>query len=144
MVVVALHQRFGTVHMSVFPGRVLAHLMIGIAVAVSLLVGLVHHVDAPAVAELVEVLAVGIVAGAQKVDVGLLHECDVLFVGGIVHVAPRAGMVVVTIDAAQLHVLAVDLKDLADAFHALHAEVVGKFFIVLAILHAKQLHGEGI
>ena len=53
-------------------------------------------------------------------------------------------MVVVTIDAAQLHVLAVDLKDLADAFHALHAEVVGKFFIVLAILHAKQLHGEGI
>ena len=53
-------------------------------------------------------------------------------------------MVVVTVHAAQLHVLAVDLEHLAHNLHLLHTEVVGKLFVVLAILHAKQLQGEGI
>ena len=49
-----------------------------------------------------------------------------------------------TVHTAQLHVLAVDLEHLAHNFDLLHTEVVGKFFVVLAILHAKQLQGEGI
>ena len=51
---------------------------------------------------------------------------------------------VVTVHAAQFHVLAVDLEDFADNLHLLHPEMVVKLFVVLAILHAKQLQGEGI
>ena len=103
--------------------------MIGIAVAVRFLIGLVHHIDAPAVAQLVEVLAVGIVRGAQEVDVGLLHQRDVLFVGGIIDIATRYRMVVVTVHATQFHVLAVNLEDLANTLHSFHAEVVFEMLI---------------
>ena len=144
MVEVALYQRLSPVHMGLLECQVFAHHLIGIAIAVGLVVGLVHHIDAPTVTELVEVFAVGIVRGAQEVDVRLLHQSDILFVGGIIHIAARLRMVVVTVHTAQLHVLAVDLEHLAHNFDLLHTEVVGKFFVVLAILHAKQLQGEGI
>ena len=129
--------------MSVFPCRVFAHLLIGIAVAVRLLIGLVHDIDTPAVAELVEVFAVRIVAGAQEVDVRLFHQPEVLLVGRIVDVASCARMMVVPIDTTQFHVLAVDFKHLTDAFHLLHAEVVVEVFdgVTLIIL---QFHAEGI
>ena len=61
MVEVTLHQRLGPIHMGTLPRRVLAHLVVGIAIAVRLLIGLVHHVDAPAVAEFIQVFAVRIV-----------------------------------------------------------------------------------
>ena len=47
--------------------------MIGIAIAVTLLIGLVHHIDTPTVAKFVKVFAVWIMRGAQEVDVSLLH-----------------------------------------------------------------------
>ena len=71
---VALHQRLGTVDMGSFPRRIFAHHAVGIAIPVALLIGLVHHIDAEAVAQFVEVFTVGVVRGAQEVDVGLLHQ----------------------------------------------------------------------
>ena len=129
--------------MSVAPCWVFAHFMIGIAVAVRLLIGLVHDIDAPAVTKLIEVFAVGIVAGAQKVDIGLLHQAKVLFVSRIVDVAPCAGMVIVAIDTTQFHVLAVNLKHLANTFHALHAKMVVEVLdgVTLFVL---QFHAEGV
>ena len=124
MVEITLYQRLRPVHMCLLPCEVFAHLPIGIAVAVSLVVGLVHHIDAPAVADFVEILAVGIVRGAQEVDVCLFHQPDIIFVGGIIDVAACNGMMVVTVHTAQLHVLAIDLEDLADDLHPLHAEVI--------------------
>ena len=124
VVEVALHERLGTVDVCPLERQVLAHHVVGIAVAVGLVVGLVHHVDAPAVAQLVDIFAVGVVRRAQEVDVGLLHQSDVLLVGSIVHVAASHGVVVVAVHAAQLHVLAVDLEHLADDLDLLHAEVV--------------------
>ena len=121
MIKVALYQRFGPVHVCLLPCQVFAHLTVGIAVTVGLVVGLVHHVDAPSVAQLVQVFAVRIMTGAQKVDVGLLHQPQVLLVGGVVHVAPRPGVVVVAVHTAQLHVLAVNLKHLAYHFYLLYA-----------------------
>ena len=83
-------------------------------------------------------------AGAQEVDIPLLHQSDVLLVGGIIHVAARLRMVVVAVHAPQLHVPSVDFQHFAHALHALHTEVVFKLFIVLTILHAEQLHGKRI
>ena len=53
MVEVALHQRFCTVHMSLLPCEVVPHLLVGIAVAMTLLICLVHHVNSPAIAKLI-------------------------------------------------------------------------------------------
>ena len=66
-----------------------------------------------------------------------------MLVGGIVDVTTRYRMMVVAVHAAQFYVFAVNLEDLADAFHALYAEVIFKRFIVLDVLSIK-LHGERI
>ena len=128
VVEVALYQRFGPVDMGTLPCPILTHLAIGIAIAMGFLVGFVHDIDAPAVAELIEVFTIRIVRCAQEIDVSLLHQSDVLFVGGIVDKASRDGMVVVTIDTTQLDILAIDLEDLANALHVLHAKVVVEVF----------------
>ena len=120
MVLVALHEADSTIHMGTFPFGVFTHLMVRIAIAVTLLIGFVHHVDAIAVAELVEVFTVGIMRGAQEVDVRLLHQCDVLFVGGIIDITTCHWMVVVTVHTTQFHVLPVNFEDLTHTFHTLH------------------------
>ena len=89
-----------------------------------LVVGLIHHVEPPTVAKFIEVFTVRIVGGAQEVDVGLLHQPYILLVGGIIDIAACQWMVVMAIHATQLHVLAVDLEDLADNLHLLHTKMV--------------------
>ena len=59
-------------------GRVLGEGALAVAHAVGLEVGLGHHVDAVLVAEVVPVAVVRIVAGADCVDIELLHDEDVL------------------------------------------------------------------
>ena len=143
MIEIALHQRFGTIHMRLLPSPVLAHLMIGIAIAMRLVVGLVHHVDAPTVAKLIQVFAVGIVRSAQEVDIGLFHQPDVLLVGCIVNVSARLGVMVVTVHTTQLHVFAVNLEDLADDLHLLHAKMVVEMLDGIAF-SIFQLDAEGV
>ena len=53
-------------------------------------------------------------------------------------------MMVVTVHTTQLHVLAIDLKDLANDFYLLHTKMIVECFVVLTVLRAKQLQGEGI
>ena len=129
VVLVALHETDGTIHVGILPVWVFTHHLVGITVTVTLLIGLVHHVDTPAVAEFVKVGIVRIVRGTQEVDVRLLHQYNVLLVCGIVHIAPRHGMVIVTVHTTQFHVLAINLKDLAHAFHTFHAQMVIELFI---------------
>ena len=136
MIKVALYQRFSTIHMGFLPCGVVTHFLVSITIAMTFLIGLIHHIQAPTVAELVEVLAVRVVRGTQEIDVGLFHEADVLLVGGVIHVTSRYRMVVVTIHATQLYILSVNLKHLTYALHALHTKVVvkmfdSKFFLVL-------------
>ena len=129
--------------MGIAPSSIVPHLFVGIAVAVRFLVGLIHHIDAPAVAEFVNILAVRIMRGAQEVDVGLFHQTDILFVGGIIHVAARDRMVVVAVHPAQFHVLAIDFKHLAHTFHALHAQMIVEVLDDLS-LFILQLHAERV
>ena len=140
---IALHERLGTIHMGLLPGEILAHLLVGIAIAMRLVVGLIHHVEPPTVAKLIEVFTVRIVGGAQEVDVGLLHQPDILLVGGIIDIAACQRMMVMAIHATQLHVLAVDLEDLADNLHLLHTKVVVEMLDDGAFL-VEQFHAERI
>ena len=143
MVEVALHQRFGTVNMGLLPCQIVSHLLVGIAIAMTLLVSLVHHIDSPAVAKFVEIFAVGIMAGAQEVDVSLLHQADILFIGCIIHPAAGNRVMVVTVHTTQLHVSAVNLKHLTDNLHLLYAQMVVEVFNNRAVSITK-LHTEGI
>ena len=143
MVEVAFHQRFRPVRMGFLPGRILAHLMVGIPVAVRLLVGLVHDIEAPAVTKLVKVFPVGVVAGAQEIDVGLLHQADVLLVGCVIDIAAGPGMMVMPVHAAQLHVLSVDLEHRSGDLHLLDTQVIVEMFHHPA-LSVPQFHAEGI
>ena len=129
--------------MGIAPGGIVSHLLVGIAIAVALLVGLVHHVEPPAVAEFVKVLAVGIVARAQEVDIGLFHQADVFLVGGVVHVATGQRMMVVPVYAAQLHILAVDFEHLAHALHAFHSQMIVEVLRHVAFL-VHQFDGERV
>ena len=139
VVEVAFDKRLSTVDVGPLETEVLTHHLVGITITVSFVVSLIHHVDAPTVAQFVEVFAVGIMRGAQEVDVGLLHQADVLFVGGIVDVASRPWVMIMTVHATQFYIFAVNLEHFAHNLHLLHAEVIDKFFIVFAILLAKQL-----
>ena len=85
--------------MCLLPCQVFAHLAVGIAVAVGFVVCFVHHIDSPSVAEFIQVFAVRIMRGAQEVDVGLLHQANVLFVGGIIDITPCLGVMIMTIHA---------------------------------------------
>ena len=126
--------------MGILPFWVFTHHAVGIAITVRFLIGLVHHIDAPAVAELIEVFAVGIVRGTQEVDVSLLHQRDVFFVGGVIDIATCYGMVVVAVHTTQFHVFAVNLEDLAHTLHTFHTEMVGEMLIILPVLTTQQLH----
>ena len=129
--------------MGLLESEILAHLLIGIAIAVGLVVSLIHHVDTPAVTEFVEVFTVGIVRGTQEVNVRLFHQPDIFLVGGVVDVAACLGMMVVTVHALQLHVLTIDLKDFANDFHLLHTQMIVEMLNRLISLIA-QLHAERI
>ena len=69
--------------------------------AVALVVRLGHDVEAVLVAELVEARVIGVVGGAHRVDVVLLHEPQVALHMGEVDGGPGDGVGVVAVDAAQ-------------------------------------------
>ena len=121
MIEVTLDQRFGSIDVRLLPGKVLPHLLIGITVTMRLVIGFVHYVDSPAVAKFVEIFTIGIMRGAQEVDVGLFHQANVLFVGGIVHISTCLRVVIMTVHTAQFDILAVDFEDFANNFHFLDA-----------------------
>ena len=143
MVEVALHQRFGTVNMRLLPCQIVSHLLVGIAIAVTLLISLVHHVDSPAVTELIQIFAVRIMAGAQEVDIGLFHQADILLVGRIIHPTTCDRVMVMTVHTAQFHVPVVNLKHLTDNLHLLHTQMVVEVFNDRAVSIAK-FYTEGI
>ncbi len=85
-------------------------------------VGLGHHVDAVAVAEVIPFVSVGVVACAHGVEVEFLHDLDVLKHALAAHVVSAVGIEFVTVGALEEHRLAVDEHliafelDLAEAY----------------------------
>ena len=105
VVAVADHHALCAVHPGGRPRRVAGQLS---AQSVLFDVGFVHDVESERVAELVPPLAVRIVARSHGVDVAALHEQDVLQHALLGHDMPRLGIHLVTVHAAQAHLLAVD------------------------------------
>ena len=124
MVEVALHKRFGPVHMGCLEREIFTHYLVSITITVCLVVSFIHHIDTPAVTEFIEIFTVWIVRSAQEIDIRLFHQPDILLVGCIVDISARLRMVVVTVHTTQFHVLAINLEHLADNLHLLHAEMV--------------------
>ena len=105
--------------------------------------GFIHDVETIAVTEFVDEWRVGIDGRAEEVDVALLHQLDVQFARSIVHMAAHAGMVVVAVDASELHVLSVNLQRLAHNLYVPHAQVIVEVLYRVA-LAVTQLDGQGI
>ena len=130
MVLVALHKRFGPIHMGGSPSRVVAKGMVANTVVVALVVGLVHYEDAIAVAKFVEVGIAGIYGHTQQIDVALLHQGNILLVCGRVTVSAGSRMVVVTVDAPQLDILPIRFQHLANNLHFLESDVALEVFAI--------------
>ena len=109
----------------------------------TLLVRLVHHVDAVAVTQFVKIGTVGVVAGAQEIDVRLLHQPHVQFISRIVHPSASARMMVVAVHTTQFHTLPVNLQHFAHNLHFLHAQMIVEMFCHTP-LSIRQFHTEGV
>ena len=143
MIPVTLYERCRPIHMSILEFRVFTHLTIRITIAMSLVVRFVHHIDAITVAEFVEIFAVGIVAGAQEVDIRLLHQTDIQLVSGIIYITTRTRMVVMTVHATQFHILTVNFENLTHNLHLLHTQVIVEV-LDDSPLHILQLNAEWV
>ena len=111
MVLVALHHPSAAVHPRVHVPRIVAEAE---DVRMRLDVGLVDHVHAELVAEVVEAGIVGCVCGAHRVESVLLHEHEIRPHLVDSHDASGVGVEVVPIDATQQHRRAVH-EELAPA-----------------------------
>ena len=104
MVAVAEHHAYVAVHESVLP--------VGIAcqglVAVAFEIGLVHHIETVEIHHGVHLGMARVVAGADRVEVGLFHEPYVSEHGLVVDVAAVEGVGVVYVGALEEYALAVD------------------------------------
>ena len=126
------------VHFGVFPPQiVLMRAAMPLGRAVRFHVGLVHDVKAEGVAKQIEFGAVGVVRGADGIDVQLLHQAKIeehiLARDG----RARAAVELVAVDALELDGLAVDAKDLAVDRNLAEADLLGNDLPVRA-------DGEGI
>jgi len=111
VVFVALEHADGAVEMRGAPRRFRREgLVLVVANAVALDVGLADHVEAVLVAERIPLGGVGIVAGADGVDVVLLHQADVLHHALARHDLAQIGVPLVAVDAADEHTPAVDTE----------------------------------
>ena len=97
-------------------------------VFVTLDVGLVHDVEAIVVEHGVHFGLTGVVAGAYGVDIGLLHQGDVLNHSGHVDAAAAGGVGVLGVDTLEVYLLAVDVDAVV---------VVGNFDVAEAVLGGK-------
>ena len=110
---VAAHHPYGAVHIGRLPRRRVADGL----VAVALLVGLVHDIQAEVVVQGVHLGVVGIVAGAHRVDVVAFHEDDVLDHALHGNGLAEYGMGIVAVGALQVSKYAVDIQLVIPKFH---------------------------
>ena len=92
-----------------------------------LAVGLVHEVHTDAVAQFVPPRTVGVVGQSHGIDIGLLHQSQILKHALFGHHASRIGVVLVAVDTTNLDGLSVDEQlsvsdvDIAEAYLLCHA-----------------------
>ena len=96
--------------------------------AVHLDIALINDIQAELIAQLVEIRAVGVVAGAHGVDIVLFHQAQVAQHLVIGHGKAVHGRAVVAVRTAELDGLSVELDDAVFDGHLAHAHGGGEFF----------------
>ena len=134
MIEVTFHQRFCAIHMCLLPSLIMPHLFVGIATAMTLLISLVHHIEPPSIAEFIKIFAIRIVRRTQKINIGLLHQSNVRLIGSIIYIATCDRMMVMTIHATQLYILAVDFENLSNGFYPFHSQMIIKMLNHVTLL----------
>ena len=79
-------------------------------VFVTFKVSLVHHVKSVVVEHGIHFGLTWVVAGAHGVNIGLLHECNVLEHGGYVNGTTTSGVRVLRVNTSKVNLLAVDVN----------------------------------
>ena len=113
VVLVALDHTHAALHKSAQPGGVVRQFVIQ---RVAFDIGFIDHIHAIAVAQIVPASVVGIVAGADGVDIKLFHQFDIGEHGLFVDHLAAFVVVIVAVDAFDQHRLAVDEQLLAHNF----------------------------
>ncbi len=136
------HVAFDALDVGLLPTRIVgdAAQIADVGEAVAFQISLRHHEQAIEIAQLVKARIVGVMGGAHRVDVVLLHQHDVALHPRHIDGAPFAVIVIVAVDAVQLEVASVDVhqpvahRDLAET-HPLrhHAQQVAG-----AVIQAEQ------
>ena len=129
MILVTQHHTGGTLHIGMQPERIIAQI---VPDAMGFEVGFIDQIDPIFIAQLVPERVIGIMAGANRVEVELLHQLDL---GAHIVFCERPtafGMMLMTIYAAQHEAFAVQQNDaildlhLAET-HATAFEIHGLF-----------------
>ena len=148
VVAVAFDHALHAAHVGVEPSRIVAQRPVQIVPhAVRFDVGLVVHVQAVFVAEVVPVGVVGVMRGAHCVEVVGLHQADVLAHGFARNHVPRFEVVFVAVHAFDEYRLAVDEQlfapdlDFAESDAFLDGLNAPSFRIVLDQVHFVQVRG---
>ena len=112
MASVSEHHSLGSVAHRLGEIRVVARAVFA-AHAVALNIRLVHHIEAELIAHIIELFAVGVVAGAYGVDVCLFHQVKILLISEIGHGPAVIGVKIVTVNALDDDLLPVDVEHIA-------------------------------
>ena len=110
LVLVALHHGHDAVNVGIHPFHWVGKGFFTIIVAVRFNVGLVFHIDAIAVAQVVEIGVGRVVRAAHVVDVGLLHQADFFFAPDLWDGVPQVGIGFMAVDTFELDLLTIDPK----------------------------------
>ena len=111
------------IHLRIFlPKRILVSALTD-AGAVGFQIRFVHDVNAPQIAQKIELGTIGIVGGADGVDIQFLHQAEILFHILQTNGGRRFRMEFVAVDALQLHGNTVDFEHLAIDGHLAEADL---------------------
>ena len=126
VVVISLHHADRSVHISVFPGRIVCNHIVNVSPlkAVALQIRLVDHVHSVLVAEIIDSLNRRIVGETDGVDIVLLHQKHVLSHHFQIHRSAAFRRIVVMVYAVNQHSLAVDCKYVSLYLHSSEAQAV--------------------
>ena len=144
VVLVAFEHSCCPLNVGIRPFRLISKGRFGVAaVAVRLDVGLVHEVEAELIGELVPAWVVGVVRGAHRVDVVLLHQLNILNHRCLIDHMTRDGIGLVTIDASDGDGYAVDQQLAIRNLHRSKADLEAHH-LAIGFGRALEIENDGV
>ena len=133
VVAVAKYHAYVAVHEGLRPRRIACQTVVPMALEVCL----IHHIQTIGIKHSIHLLMARIVARADDIDIGLLHQCDVAQHRFIVHISSIEGVRVVSVHTLKEDTLAVDgivvVVALVDELYVTESVLRSKYHLLLAI-----------